>query len=186
MTRRTNHYANDVWQIWLIIAAIGAFIILFGIVCQLIMYYVSYRDRARLADVSGDPWNGRTLEWSIASPAPFYNFAQLPKINDIDALADLKGSGWTSDKVPNYYSPIHMPKNTDAGFLIGIISFTLGFGFIWHIWWMVILSLFATVVVLIREANKREIDYIVPVHEVEKIQSAYYARLRTDHAGDVS
>lgn len=184
MTRRTNHYANDVWQIWLIVAAVGAFIILFGIFSQLMMFYVSYRDRERLADVSGDPWNGRTLEWSTPSPAPFYNFAQLPVINDLDALAHLKGSGWTSDKAPNYYSPIHMPKNTDSGVIIGLLTFVFGFAFVWHIWWLVVASFLVMIFFVIREANKRDIDYIVPVHEIEKIENAYYKRLRTAHAGD--
>ena len=184
MTRRTNHYANDVWQIWLIVAAVGAFIILFGIFSQLMMFYVSYRDRARLADVSGDPWNGRTLEWSTPSPAPFYNFAQLPVINDLDALAHLKDSGWTSDKAPDYYSPIHMPKNTDSGVIIGLLTFVFGFAFIWHIWWLVIASFLVMIFFVIREANKRDIDYIVPVEDIEKIENAYYKRLRTVHAGD--
>lgn len=184
MTRRTNHYANDVWQIWLIVAAIGALIILFGIFSQLMMFYVSYRDRERLADVSGDPWNGRTLEWSTPSPAPFYNFAQLPVVNDLDALASLKEGGWTSDKAPNYYSPIHMPKNTDSGVIIGLLTFVFGFAFIWHIWWLVIASFLVIIFFIIREANKRDIDYVVPVHEIEEIENAYYKRLRTAHAGD--
>ena len=104
------------------------------------MFYVSYRDRERLADVSGDPWNGRTLEWSTSSPAPFYNFAQVPVINDLDALAYLKDTGWTSETAPNYYSPIHMPKNTDSGVIIGLLTFVFGFAFVWHIWWLVIAS----------------------------------------------
>lgn len=184
MTRRTNHYANDSWQFWLIIAAIGAAIIMFGIFSQLMMFYVSYRDRERLADVSGDPWNGRTLEWSTPSPAPFYNFAQLPVINDLDALAYLKEGGWTSDKAPEYYSPIHMPKNTDSGVIIGLLTFVFGFAFIWHIWWLVIASFLVMIFFVIREANKRDIDYVVPVHEIEVIENAYYERLRTAHAGD--
>ena len=184
MTRRTNHYANDSWQFWLIIAAIGAVIIMFGIFSQLMMFYVSYRDRERLADVSGDPWNGRTLEWSTPSPAPFYNFAQVPVINDLDALADLKGTGWTSETAPNYYSPIHMPKNTDSGVIIGLLTFVFGFAFVWHIWWLVIASFLVMIFFVIREANKRDIDYVVPVHEIEEIENAYYKRLRTAHAGD--
>ncbi|MGP5211856.1 MULTISPECIES: cytochrome o ubiquinol oxidase subunit I [Psychrobacter] len=184
MTRRTNHYANDSWQFWLIIAAIGAFIIMYGIFSQLMMFYVSYRDRERLADVSGDPWNGRTLEWSTPSPAPFYNFAQLPVINDLDALAYLKDGGWTSDKAPEYYSPIHMPKNTDSGVIIGLLTFVFGFAFVWHIWWLVIASFLVMVFFVIREANKRDIDYVVPVHEIEVTENAYYERLRTAHAGD--
>ena len=184
MTRRTNHYANDTWQFWLIIAAIGAAIIMFGIFSQLMMFYVSYRDRERLADVSGDPWNGRTLEWSTSSPAPFYNFAQVPVINDLDALAYLKDTGWTSETAPNYYSPIHMPKNTDSGVIIGLLTFVFGFAFVWHIWWLVIASFLVMIFFVIREANKRDIDYVVPVHEIEEIENAYYKRLRTAHAGD--
>ncbi|MGM8900124.1 hypothetical protein ACS8FC_16045, partial [Psychrobacter sp. 1Y4] len=74
--------------------------------------------------------------------------------------------------------------NTDSGVIIGLLTFVFGFAFIWHIWWLVIASFLAIIFFVIREANKRDIDYIVPVDEIEKSENAYYKRLRTAHAGD--
>src|SRR3990167_3110505 len=76
--RRTDHYSNTLFHPYLITAAVGAMFIMVGIVMQLIQVYVSIKNRRILRDHTGDPWNGRTLEWSVASPAPLYNFAVLP------------------------------------------------------------------------------------------------------------
>lgn len=177
MTRRTNHYDNPIWQMWLIVAAIGAFLILIGIICQFIMFYVSIKNRHQLRDVTGDPWDGRTLEWATASPPPVYNFAQIPVIRDVDALADLKENGWTPSCKPAHYSPIHMPNNTSVGVLFGILSLGFGFGFIWHIWWMVIATTIAMFALTIGYAFWRDNDHIIPADEVERTEEAYYKRV---------
>ncbi|WP_208121119.1 cytochrome o ubiquinol oxidase subunit I [Spirabiliibacterium pneumoniae] len=177
MTRRTNHYDNPVWQMWLIVAAIGAFLILLGIACQFIMFYVSFKNRHQLQDVTGDPWDGRTLEWATASPPPSYNFAQIPVIRDVDALADLKDNGWTPSSKPAHYSPIHMPNNTSVGVLLALLSLGFGFGFVWHIWWMVIAATIAMFALTIGYAFWRDNDHIIPAEEVERIEEAHYDRI---------
>ncbi len=111
--RRMQSYENGDWQSWMIIAWVGAVIILCGIACTVIQFIVSIRDRKKNQDVTGDPWDGRTLEWSTSSPAPFYNFAHLPEVNDIDDFWDQKqrnGGKAPLSKPP--YQDIHMPKDT--------------------------------------------------------------------------
>ncbi len=86
MTRRMQHYDVLSWQPWLLAAGVGAVVILAGIVCQIMQFVVSIRAREQLRDVTGDPWNGRTLEWSTASPPPAWNYAVLPRVGGIDAF----------------------------------------------------------------------------------------------------
>ena len=109
MTRRLNHYDNPLWKPYLVVAFFGAVLIFCGIACQLIQLFVSVRNRKQLADVNGDPWEGRTLEWATSSPPPFYNFAELPKVQDVDAFHDMKKAGTAYRKLPAY-QPIHMPS----------------------------------------------------------------------------
>ncbi len=115
MTRRLNHTENPAWHIYLIIAAIGVAVILCGIVCQILQIMVSIRDRDKLRDTNGDTWgSGRTLEWSISSPPPFYNFAETPTVRDHDAWWDMKQNGYV--RRTEKFARIHMPKNTATEF----------------------------------------------------------------------
>src|SRR3546814_7552639 len=134
VTRRLNHFEDPSLQIWFVIAAFGAFLILIGIVAFLIQLYVSFRDREALCDATGDPWNGRTLEWSTASPAPAYNFAFTPRVQDQDAWFDMKRRGHARPLAG--YLPIHMPTNTPAGLVLAGLAMVCGFALIWHIWWL--------------------------------------------------
>ena len=173
MTRRLNHYDNPAWHPYLVVAAIGAFIILGGILCQFIQLYVSIRDRKDNMDVTGDPWNARTLEWSISSPPPFYNFAHMPNVEDLDAHWDNKEKG-IAYKRPASFEKIHMPKNAAAGVIIGLFSVGLGFGLIWYIWWMVILSAAGILATMIVRAFNEDVDYYVQVDEVARIENAHH------------
>ncbi|PXF32826.1 cytochrome o ubiquinol oxidase subunit I [Pokkaliibacter plantistimulans] len=173
MTRRLNHYDNPAWHPYLVVAAIGAFIILGGILCQFIQLYVSIRDRKDNMDVTGDPWNARTLEWSISSPPPFYNFAHMPNVEDLDAHWDNKEKG-IAYKRPASFEKIHMPKNAAAGVFIGLFSVGLGFGLIWYIWWMVILSAAGILATMIVRAFNEDVDYYVQVDEVARIENAHH------------
>ena len=84
MTRRMQHYDVPEWHPWMLVAALGAAVILAGIACQITQLVVSIRHREELRDLTGDPWMGRTLEWSTSSPPPAFNFAVLPQVESKD------------------------------------------------------------------------------------------------------
>jgi len=169
MTRRLNHSDNPLWEPYLYVAVAGAVLILFGIACQLIQIYVSVRDRNQNLDVTGDPWGGRTLEWSTSSPPPFYNFAHMPEKVGLDCWHEAKEAG-VAYKVPGKYEAIHMPSNTSTGLFMGLLLTVFGFAFIWHIWWLVGASLVATIAVFVRHAARDDQGYMVPAEEVARIE----------------
>jgi cytochrome o ubiquinol oxidase subunit 1 len=134
MTRRMQHYADKSWQPYLIVAEAGAVIILCGILTTLVQLVVSIRSRDRRRDVTGDPWNGRTLEWSTASPPPKYNYAILPTVDSLDAFWERK-----SRHAPNpakVYADIHFPRNSASGFVAAVFAVVAAFALVWHIWWL--------------------------------------------------
>ena len=169
MTRRLNHSDNPLWEPYLYVAVVGAVLILFGIACQLIQLYVSVRDRNQNLDVTGDPWGGRTLEWSTSSPPPFYNFAHMPEKVGLDAWHEAKEAG-VAYKPAAKYEAIHMPSNTATGLFMGLFLTVFGFAFIWHIWWLVGASLVATIAVFVRHAARDDQGYMVPAEEVARIE----------------
>jgi cytochrome o ubiquinol oxidase subunit 1 len=165
MTRRMQHYNDPNWQPFLIVAACGALIILAGVVCQIIQLVVSIRTRADRLDRSGDPWNGRTLEWSTPSPPPAWNYALLPEVEGEDAYWHMKRKARedrTAQTKARDYEPIDMPVNSPTGFITAFFAVITGFALIWHIWWMVGLGLvgaFATTMVFgWRDVQEQEID----------------------------
>ncbi|MBX8487248.1 cytochrome o ubiquinol oxidase subunit I [Pseudomonas cichorii] len=181
MTRRLNATDMPEWNIYLNVALFGAFLIAAGIASQLIQLFVSIRDRNQNRDLTGDPWNGHTLEWSTSSPPPFYNFAELPEAKDIDAFTDAKRAG-TAYKVPAHYSAIHMPNNTATGLYMGLLLTVFGFAFIWHIWWLVGASLLATIVVFVIHAARDDQGYMVPAEDVARIEGEHHKVLAANGA----
>ncbi|MBB3346589.1 cytochrome o ubiquinol oxidase subunit 1 [Sphingomonas sp. BK069] len=141
MTRRLQHYDNPAWQPWLIAAWLGALLILGGIASLAVQLYVSVRERRSLADESGDPWDGRTLEWATRSPPPPWNFARLPQVGGRDALALMKRG--EAEETPDPLEPIEMPRNSAYGFVGAFFTYLTGFALVWHIWWLVVLGLLA-------------------------------------------
>ncbi|WP_417527739.1 cytochrome o ubiquinol oxidase subunit I [Marinomonas shanghaiensis] len=172
MTRRLNHTDNPDWNIWLYIALVGALVILAGIICQFLQLYVSFRDRKQNLDTTGDPWNGHTLEWATSSPPQFYNFAELPVVSDIDAFTDMKEKG-TAYVRKESYAPIHMPKNTKAGIIIGALITAFGFAMIWHIWWLAIVGLVGSIVTFVARAYTSDVDYYVQPDEIAQIENEH-------------
>jgi cytochrome o ubiquinol oxidase subunit 1 len=175
MTRRMQHYDVAEWRPWLMIASIGALIILAGIICQVVQLVVSIRRRAELRDVTGDPWDGRSLEWATASPPPVFNFALLPEVEGPDAYWEAKrkarrdGAGAGEPA----YRDIEMPRNSPTGFVCAFFATVMGFALIWHIWWMVVLGgigAFATFVVF---AWRDHDEFVVPAGDVARIDRAY-------------
>jgi len=178
MTRRMNHYDNPEWHPYMLVALAGAFIVALGIAFLILQIVVSIKDRKKNLDLTGDPWGGRTLEWSIASPAPFYNFAQLPKVEHLDQFWEDKESG-RAFKQPTHYEDIHMPRNTGAGVVIGgIFGTIMGFALVWHIWWLAIVGFLGMVIGFVVRSYDRDIDYYVPAKEVEAIENARYRQLQ--------
>jgi len=180
MTRRMNHYDDPTWQPWLVVALIGALVIACGIAALGIQLVVSIRNRNANLDMTGDPWDGRSLEWSTASPAPFYNFAHVPTITSLEPHWDAKKAG-TAYVEPAAYEDIHMPRNTGAGFIIAAISLALCFALVWHIWPLAIVSLLGMIVAFIVRTYDRDVDYYVPAAEVAAIERARFARLPATH-----
>ena len=172
MTRRLNHTNNPDWNIWLHIAMVGAVIIMFGIICQVIQLYVSFRDREALDDKTGDPWNGHTLEWATSSPPQSYNFAEIPHIDDIDAWTDMKEKGQVYQTKASY-EPIHMPKNTTAGVFMGITLTAFCFAMIWHIWWLAIVGLVGGIAVFIQRCYSKDVDFYVQPQEILATEKAH-------------
>jgi len=122
-----------------------------------------------LRDVTGDPWQGRTLEWSTSSPPPAYNFAFTPIIHDLDAWWDMKRRGHSMPE--NGYRPIHMPKNTGTGVILSGFSTVLAFALIWYIWWLAAASVIALLVVAINHTFNYKRDYYIPAEEVMRSEN---------------
>lgn len=169
-TRRLNHYEVFTgWHPLYVTAAIGIIFILIGIIFQNIQLLVSIKQRKQNWDFSGDPWNGRTLEWATSSPPPLYNFASTPEVKERDPFWVLKQEGKLESE-KQHYNSIHMPKNTSAGLFIGGFSFVFGFAVIWHIWWLAILSVFATIICAIIRLSHEHTDYYILAEEVKRIE----------------
>ena len=170
-TRRMDHYDVAAWHPLFIVAALGAVIIFAGIILQVAQVVVSIRQREQTRDLTGDPWNGRTLEWAIPSPAPAYNFARIPVVRERDAFWDMKQRG--VDLKSSTFVPIHMPRNKAAGFIIAGCAFVVAFAMIWHIWWLAITGLAGVLVSLIRHAFDDDRDYHLGADEVRRIEGLH-------------
>jgi cytochrome o ubiquinol oxidase subunit 1 len=177
MTRRMQHYDNPEWHPYLIVAAFGAILILIGMGHQVAQLIVSIRDREQNRDLSGDPWNGRTLEWTTTSPPPFYNFAVIPEVDHRDAFWRLKGGAVMTPDGP--YEAIEMPKPTAAGFLIGVFGGVFAFAMIWYIWWLAIAGFLGMVAVFIRRSCEDEIDYIVTPEEIAAAETGCLSQMNS-------
>jgi cytochrome o ubiquinol oxidase subunit 1 len=163
-TRRLDHYAANLgWQPLFIVAGIGAVLIAVGFACQVAQLVASIRKRHENRDTTGDPWGGRTLEWSTSSPPPAYNFAALPIVHTRDQ--------WWAEKQnrtqhTERYEDFTMPKHSAAGVVIGAFSFVLGFGAVWHIWWMLVLGLLGVAVTMLVRTFDEDTEVRVSASEI--------------------
>ncbi|MFG0640111.1 cytochrome o ubiquinol oxidase subunit I [Delftia sp. WSY_22] len=177
VTRRANHFEDPSLQIWFIIAACGAGLVALGIGSFLMQLVVSYFKRDQLRDETGDPWEGRTLEWATSSPPPQYNFAFTPVVHEIDAWWDMKKHRY--QRPLTGFKPVHMPANTGAGVVIAALSTVFGFAMIWHMWPLAIVSFAATVLASIIHTFNYKRDYYIPAAEVaatEELRTQQLAR----------
>ena len=176
MTRRMQHYDRPEWYPWMLVAEVGVLIILCGIALQVAQLWISIRERATRRDLTGDPWDGRSLEWSTSSPPPMFNFAVLPHVVSDEPYWSIKQQALARGQLvapePPEYGPIEMPRNSPTGFVTAFFAVVTGFSLIWHIWWLVILGLigaYATFVVFAWR-DHREIE--IPAEEVARIDRA--------------
>jgi cytochrome o ubiquinol oxidase subunit I len=169
-----QHYDVPAWHPWLLVAAAGAAVILAGIAVQIAQLTVSIRRREQLRDVTGDPWNGRSLEWATASPPPAFNFAELPHVEARDAYWVAKHRVRRQARLDDEprYEDIEVPRNSATGFVCAFFATFMGFALIWHIWWLVgvaFLGAFATFVVF---AWRDRTEDRIPADEVARIDRA--------------
>ena len=179
VTRRMSHFEDPSLQIWFQIAAFGAVLVAIGIAAFLYCIFISFRRREQLRDHTGDPWGGRTLEWSTSSPPPDYNFAFTPVVHDTDAWTDMKQRGFERPK--SGFKAIHMPRNTGAGVVLSALSTVCGFALIWHVWWLAGVSLLATIAYAIWHSFDRDRDYYIPAEEVARTEQARTVQLEQVH-----
>ena len=169
VTRRVSHFEDQSLQIWFQIAAFGAVLIAVGIAAFVIQLVVSFKRREALKDETGDPWDGRTLEWSTSSPPPPYNFAFTPRVHDLDAWWQMKQHGF--QRPESGFIPIHMPKGTWAGIVLSGISVVVGFALIWHMWLLAGVSFVALIGTAIYHTFNYDRDYYIPAEEVARIEA---------------
>lgn len=170
VTRRVNQFEDPSLQVWFVVAAIGAGIIACGIGAFIIQLVVSFMRREQLRETSGDPWDGRTLEWSTSSPPPDYNFAFTPVVHDHDSWYDMKLRGY--ERPLGGFKPIHMPKNTGTGIILAGISIVFAFAMIWYIWWLAALSFIAMIATAIGHTFNYNRDFHIPAETVTATEDA--------------
>jgi cytochrome o ubiquinol oxidase subunit 1 len=170
VTRRMSHFEDPSLLPWQYIALFGAVLIALGIAAMLVQFAVSFLRRESLRDFTGDPWNGRTLEWSTSSPPPDYNFAFTPRVYDNDSWADMKKRNYR--RPLKGFLPIHMPKNTAAGFIIAMLSAAMGFALVWQMWLAAGLGFIAMLAAVIIHTFNYQRDFTIPADEVVHTESA--------------
>jgi cytochrome o ubiquinol oxidase subunit 1 len=159
-----------------LVAEAGAVIVFAGIACQIMQLVVSIRDRQALRDVTGDPWNGRTLEWSTASPPPAWNYAFLPRVAGRDAYWAAKQRAHAANAQPapaREYEPIEIARNSPTGFVTAFFAVITGFALIWHIWWMAVLGLLGAFVTLLIFAFRDRDEFEVSADAIARFDQAH-------------
>jgi cytochrome o ubiquinol oxidase subunit 1 len=174
MTRRLQHIDFEAWRPYMDVALVGVGILIVGALCQVVQLVVSILQRDRLRDVTGDPWDGRSLEWATPSPAPFFNFAVTPNVEGEEAYWGIKQraiEAQTLGPEPDY-QPIEMPVNSSVGFFTAFFATVTGFALIWHIWWMAALGLLGAFIAFVVLAWRDVHEYEVPADIVARSDRA--------------
>ncbi|MET3859086.1 cbb3-type cytochrome c oxidase subunit I [Rhizobium sp. OAE497] len=172
MTRRLQHINFEHWTPWLYVSVVGIAILIAGVVAQVLQLIVSIRNRDALRDVTGDPWDGRSLEWATASPPPFFNFAVTPNVEGEEAYWGIKLRAIETQQLSPepHYEAIEMPINSPVGFYTAFFATVFGFAMIWYIWWLAALSLLAAFIGFVVFAWRDVHEFEVPEEEVERAE----------------
>ncbi|WP_110666681.1 cbb3-type cytochrome c oxidase subunit I [Salinicola halophilus] len=177
MPRRSAAFFEPAYLPWTMAAMVGAVVILFAMLFLLIQLWVSVRDRHANRVPGGDPWDGRSLEWSIASPPPAYNFPVIPEVHSRDAYMRQKETGGGAHPRPDAYGDIEMPASSAMGPIIGIAGFLMAFGLTWYQWWLVVAAGAVSLVALIARGFVRNATRVIPAAEVRREHEAWIATL---------
>ncbi len=177
MARRTQEVFDPALRPWLMIALVGALILFAGLASLFVQLYLSIRDRAANAVPVGDPWDARSLEWSIAAPPPEWNFASIPHVGSRDAFYWHKRDG-RAYQPARQYRDIEMPSNTSCGLIIGLASAACGFGLIWRMWWMAVLFLIVVIATVIVRAFMRDVTRTIQAAAIETADRLWLAKAR--------
>jgi cytochrome o ubiquinol oxidase subunit 1 len=169
MPRRSQAVFEDAYRPWLYVAEVGAVILMCGLAALFIQLWISIREREANRVLAGDPWDGRTLEWSTSAPPPEYNFAVLPHVHRVDSFHHAKRV-FAPYAPPPHYNDIEMPRNSAVGPVLGALGGVIGFALVWHMWWLTILGTGAVVVTVIARSFVRNIDRTIPAAEVERTE----------------
>jgi cytochrome o ubiquinol oxidase subunit I len=171
MTRRLQHYDIAAWHPWMLMAAAGMVFTICGVACQVIQLVVSIRRREALRDTTGDPWDGRSLEWATASPPPPFNFAVLPRIDEHETYWSIKQRAIEQRRMrdePEYHA-LEMPRNSPTGVICAFFATMMGFALIWHIWWLLALGAVGAYATFVVFAWRDHQEYVIPADEVARI-----------------
>jgi cytochrome o ubiquinol oxidase subunit 1 len=174
-TRRMQHYADPHWQPYMVVAFVGAGFILLGIGLTVLQLVISIRARDRNRDLTGDPWGGRTLEWSIPSPPPAWNFAVLPEVETVDAFWVAKQRK-SATNLPAHYEDVPVPRNNPIGIFVAFFATVFGFAAIWRIGWLAVIGLLGLAAVTLMQAWRLESEEIVPAETVAAVERAHLSR----------
>jgi cytochrome o ubiquinol oxidase subunit I len=128
-----------------------------------------------LRDKTGDPWDGRSLEWATASPPPAFNFAFLPEVSGEDAYWEFKhrATGQSSPDETPQYRDIEIPRNSATGFVCAFFATVMGFALIWHIWWMVAAGAVGAFTTFVAFAWRDHDEDTIPADEVARVDGRY-------------
>lgn len=162
------------WRPWVLTAGVGIVIMICGAACQVTQLVVSIRQRERLRDFTGDPWDGRSLEWATPSPPPPFNYAVLPNVEAAEPYWTIKQHARAQNRLRDEpeYEPIEMPRNSPTGFVSAFFATIMGFSLIWHIWWLVVVGAVGAYAVFVVFAWRDVDEYVISAEEVARIDRA--------------
>jgi cytochrome o ubiquinol oxidase subunit 1 len=176
MPRRSASYANPGFEGWMLVAAAGAGLLLAALAATVWTVVHSIRHRADLACPIGDPWDGRSLEWSVAAPAPPWNFSATPTVKALDPFTIEKAEG-TPYCPAERYRDITMPRNTAMGVVVGGLAGAMGFALVWHVWWLAAAALAGIVGQIVWRAFDTRTERVIPAAALRRHHARFLAEV---------
>jgi len=129
MPRRIYTYSSEFgWDFWNLISTIGVFLLAAAMIIFIYNIVSSWINGEK---APADPWDARTLEWSIPSPPPEYNFAVIPTVEHRDDWWEKKMQNKTSEEISS--GDIHLPQPSYWPFVVSIGLLIAAFGLIYNI-----------------------------------------------------